>query len=92
MKIITQKKLGFRNPKTGEILKVEPFAFFDLPEWAEKDPMFLLGRQAQLIEIVNVEVIQPSSEIPPAIDNDNKIEEIVETPKKETKKTKEKAE
>ena len=69
MKILARKNLGFRNPQTDEILKVKENETIELPEWAEKDPMFYYATKDQLIEFLSKESEQKAD----AIKKDKKL-------------------
>lgn len=40
IRAIAKKKLGFRNPESGELVTVSPYEYATLPDWVVKDPMY----------------------------------------------------
>lgn len=53
LKLITRRKLAFRNPATGAIVVAEPFAFSTLPDWIEQDPMYQFAISDGTIELAD---------------------------------------
>lgn len=52
VKLVSRKKIGFRNPETKEILTANPHDFVTLPDWVKKDPLYEWAKEDGTIEVV----------------------------------------
>lgn len=54
--LIARKRLGFRNPaamgEADKVVTVEPGKFETLPDWVEKDPLFVWAKADKSIEVL----------------------------------------
>lgn len=52
---IAKKKLGFRNPSTGEVLIAKPLEYLTLPDWVKSDPLYQWAIKDGSLEVPKVE-------------------------------------
>ena len=77
MKAISKNRIGFRNPD-GSIFVLIPNELTELPDYAEKDPMYKLAISGGVLAIVQPE--EPKTEEPKP--EEPKAEEPKKTKKK----------
>ena len=53
VKLVSRKKIGFRNPETKDILVANPHEFVSLPDWIKKDPIYTWAKEGGTIEVVD---------------------------------------
>lgn len=63
VKLVSRKKIGFRNPETKEILTANPHEFISFPDWVKKDPLYEWAKEDGTIEVVGDDA---ASAAPPA--------------------------
>jgi hypothetical protein len=55
MKAISKARIGFRNPEDGSIFPLVPNELTELPDFAEKDPMFRLALDGGVLTLIRPE-------------------------------------
>lgn len=53
IKLISKRRLAFRNPADGTFVTVLPQVFESVPDWAAKDPIFRWGVEDGTIQTVD---------------------------------------
>ena len=91
VKLIAKKKIGFRNPETGEVAVAEPYAFATLPDWVAKDPMYAWAKDDGSIEVSGEEAKPAAASMEETSEEQDKDDEPTEeknvAPKKGVKKS-----
>lgn len=54
-RVFTKKKLEFKNRETGQTVKTSVLDFYDLPEWATKDPLYNWAKSDGDLEEIGTE-------------------------------------
>lgn len=89
IKLISKRRLAFRNPADGTFVTVLPQVFESVPDWAAKDPIFKWGVEDGTIQTVDKTIVaaETSVEAPQAVEKEAREEKHAE-PKKAAKKAK----
>lgn len=69
IKLISKRRLAFRNPADGTFVTVLPQVFETVPDWAAKDPIFQWGVADGTIQTVDQTIVsghKPAAESPEA--------------------------
>lgn len=62
IKLISKRRLAFRNPEDGSFVAVMPQVFETVPDWAAKDPIFRWGVEDGTIQTVDQKIIKAEPE------------------------------
>lgn len=80
IKLISKRRLAFRNPADGTFVTVLPQVFESVPDWAVKDPIFRWGVEDGTIQTVDQTLVSgytnPVKDPPPAEAAGGKTEEL----------------
>lgn len=89
IKLISKRRLAFRNPEDGSFATVLPQAFESVPDWAAKDPIFKWGLEDGTIQTVDKTIVSADSPVkaPKRVEKEAVEEKAVE-PKKPGRKKK----
>lgn len=88
IKLISKRRLAFRNPADGTFVTVLPQVFETVPDWAAKDPIFQWGVADGTLQTVDQTIVSghtPAAESPEAAKEEAR-EETPAEPKKPAKK------